>query len=240
MVPRCSPGWGLSRLASRRGSQCPRRGSTPTRHRARRDGSDSRPASLTHRRPEAAATRRPGARAAWRRPLPCRTASSRGAGPPRRPPGSAPHRRSRPPPGPAPHPAARYRLLPPPLQGRGSGRRVCTARRLRGPSGRAGAERSPWFAPNFWLRSHHRPGPAPLGRTPPHAGPGAHNECRRRGCVRWARVISPRRGQRGCAGPCQRQGQSPQEGSSLSAATLGPAATAPKPETLSIRLLTFL
>lgn len=118
----CAPGCGVSRLASRRGSQCPRRGSTPTRRPARRDGSDSRRASLTHRRPEAAATRRPGARAAWRQPLPCRTASSRGAGPPRRPPGSAPRRRARPPPGPAPHPAARRRLLPPPLRGRGSGR----------------------------------------------------------------------------------------------------------------------
>lgn len=47
-----------------------------------------------------------------------------------------------------------------------------------------------------------------------------------------ARGISPRRGQRGCAGPRRRQGQSPREGSSLSAATPGPAATAPKPETL--------
>lgn len=75
------------------------------------------PPALTHRRPEApaAATPGPGATAAWRRPLPCRAASSRGAGPPRRPPGSAPRRRARPPPGPALHPAARRRLLPPPL-----------------------------------------------------------------------------------------------------------------------------
>lgn len=53
------------------------------------------PPALTHRRPAAAAPG-PGATAAWRRPLPCRAASSRGAGPPRRPPGSAPRRRARP------------------------------------------------------------------------------------------------------------------------------------------------
>ncbi|XP_005522314.1 PREDICTED: cuticle collagen 2C-like [Pseudopodoces humilis] len=35
------------------------------------------------------------------------------------------------------------------------------------------------------------PGPEPPGRTAPHAAPGAHNECRRRGCLRRAGVISP-------------------------------------------------
>lgn len=110
------------------------------------------PPAFTHRRSDtaAAATPGPGATAAWRRPLPCRAASSRGAGPPRRPPGSAPRRRrARPPPGPALHPGARRRLLPPPLPAApGAGKRrgweggcvwgggVRTACRVRRRSGR--------------------------------------------------------------------------------------------------------
>lgn len=90
-------------------------------------------------------------------------------------------------------------------------------RAARGPSGGAGAERRPCFAPNFWLRSRH-------------PGPGAHNECRRPGCLRRERVISPGSG----------DASGPPEGSSLAVAISGPAAMARKPESLRIRPLTSL
>lgn len=201
---------GVSRAASRRGSRCPRRGCTPTRRPARRD---SGRASLTHRRPEAAAaaTPGPGARAAWRRPLPCRTASSRGAGPPRRPPGSAPRRRARPPPGPAPHPAARRRLLPSSRRRSGGGEPAggSTLPAGRGDRaagrGRSAALRS-LLIPPCGAAAHPAGDPRPRS---PHSGPDARNECRRRGCLRRAWVISPRQGSGDAPEPAGGAGRAP-------------------------------